>query len=75
MFFKKKKKQEPKIWDKLNEKMAAAQENGERIFYCPIYGSEVEDMKMWTESCGVLYLADHITDNIVVYKFWGYTVD
>ena len=75
MFFKKKKKQEPKIWAKLNEKMAASQANGERVFYRPIYGREVEDMKMWADSCGVLYLTDHITDNIVVYKFWGYTVD
>lgn len=69
----KKKNNKPPIFSIIDYKVKEARENGRTYFIYPLKEEDVEKVKEYFARCyhGIAE-ADHKTDNIIFYKFYGY---
>lgn len=68
----KKKKPKPAIIYVLEERLKNAKERGEKYFFYPLWSHELMLVKAWGVRNHIIIEPDHITDNNVFYKFFGF---
>ena len=74
ILFKKKKKEKPALFYCLEEQFQNAKEKGELAFYYPLWDHEVKLATAWAIHHHMMIEKDHITDNNIYYKFYGYKI-
>lgn len=71
----KKKNIKPALYFSLNRRLEQARANNEPSFYYPLKDYEVDKAMAWGVHNKIGIKPDHITDNIIYYKFFGYILD
>ena len=70
-----KKNIKPALYFSLNRRLEQARARNESSFYYALREDEVDKAMAWGAHNKVGIKPDHITDNIIYYKFFGYTLD
>lgn len=75
MLFKKKKNTQPALIVSLDKKLNHARARKEANFYYPLEEHEVSKAMAWGIRNRVGIQPDYISDGVIYYKFFGYSLD